>query len=191
MALTVIETGPEEPFAARIIAPLPLRPALDVTVPVFNEDADLARSVRRLHRFLEERFPFSARITIADSAGTNATAAVSDALAAELANVRVLHLNRRGRGRALAAAWLTSEARVVACMDVDLATDLDALLPLVAPVLTGHSEIVIGAGGFRAVRADVARRLVPRVLDRGRFFATELVLRAKLGGIRGAGRLHK
>src|SRR4029078_9408942 len=104
-----------------------------------------------------------------------------------------------GRGRALRAIWSQSEAEVLAYMDVDLSTDLDALLPLVAPLLSGHSDIAIGTRlaqtarvvrgpkrelisrgynlllhsvlaarfsdaqcGFKAIRADRARALLPQ-----------------------------
>src|SRR6478672_10190260 len=30
-------------------------------------------------------------------------------------------------------------------MDIDLSTDLDALLPLVAPLVSGHSDVAIGS----------------------------------------------
>ena len=59
--------------------------------------------------------------------------------------VRALHLDEKGRGRALTQAWLASEAPIVAYTDVDLSTDLDALLPLVAPLLSGHSQVSIGS----------------------------------------------
>ena len=59
--------------------------------------------------------------------------------------MRAVHLDEKGRGRALRAAWSASTAAVVAYMDVDLSTDLDALLPLVAPLVSGHSDVAIGS----------------------------------------------
>jgi glycosyltransferase involved in cell wall biosynthesis len=196
-------------------------PEVDVVIPVYNEERDLAQNVRRLHAYLRDEFPFAARITIADNASTDGTWSVAMRLAAELPNVRLLHLNEKGRGRALAAAWLTSDARVVAYMDVDLSTNLSALLPLVAPVLSGHSDVSIGSRlargarvargikrelisraynlllrlslgvrfrdaqcGFKALRADVARRLLPRVQNRNWFFDTELLVVAERAGLR-------
>jgi len=41
--------------------------------------------------------------------------------------------------------WSTSDAQVLVYMDVDLSTDLNALLPLVAPLLSGHSDLAIGS----------------------------------------------
>jgi cellulose synthase/poly-beta-1,6-N-acetylglucosamine synthase-like glycosyltransferase len=119
-------------------------PMLDVVVPVYNEDADLAGCVRRLHRHLDATFPYPFRITIADNASDDATLDVANALAEELPEVAVVHLDQKGRGRALRAVWTASQAPVLAYMEVDLSTDLNAPLPLVAPLLSGHSEVAIG-----------------------------------------------
>jgi glycosyltransferase involved in cell wall biosynthesis len=196
-------------------------PVVDIAVPVYNEEAGLASGVRRLDRYLVERFPFSARIVIVDNASTDGTWAIARDLERELAAVRALHVPRKGRGGALAAAWLDSDAPVVAYMDVDLSTDLGALLPLVAPLLSGHSDISIGSRlapgarvvrgvrrevisrgynlilraalrtrfrdaqcGFKALRADVARQLLPRVENREWFFDTELLVLAERAGFR-------
>ncbi len=123
MSLSVIAAEPEE-FHARVVIPLPRRastpeghrPAVDVVVPVHNEERDLEPSVRRLHRFLSTDFPFSARITIADNASTDGTRDIAQRLASDLPVVRVLRLSEKGRGRALAAAWLTGDAAVVCYM---------------------------------------------------------------------------
>jgi putative flippase GtrA len=143
-------------------------PDVDVVVPVFNEQDTLWRSIRRLHRFLGTEFPFTWRIVIADNASTDATPTVARALASALDGVEILHLDRRGRGRALRAAWQASEARVVCYMDVDLSTDLRALLPLVAPLISGHSDVAIGtrlARGARVVRGP-KRELISRGYNR-------------------------
>ena len=63
-----------------------------------------------------------------------------------------LHLDQKGRGRALKQVWLASDADVVAYMDVDLSTDLAAVLPLVAPLVSGHSDVAIGTRLARTSR---------------------------------------
>ena len=133
------------------------RQALDVeiVVPVFDEEAGLEASITRLHGYLTERFPLSWVITVADNASRDRTWGIACRLAGELDGVGAVHLDQKGRGRALRATWLVSPARVVAYMDADLSTDLDALLPLVAPLLSGHSDIAIGTRldpGARVVR---------------------------------------
>jgi len=141
---------------------------IDVVVLVFDEEAALEQSVRRLHRYLRAEFPFTWRIVVADNASTDATPAIATRLARELAGVEHLRLERKGRGRALRAAWSASRAKVVAYMDVDLSTDLRGLLPLVAPLLSGHSDLAIGtrlAHGARVVRGP-KRELISRTYNR-------------------------
>ena len=207
--------------STRAIRVEPGTTVLDVVVPVYNEEVDLEPCVRRLKAYLDQHLPYSARITIADNASTDTTLEVAHRLAAELDGVQVVHLDAKGRGRALATVWQESDAAVLAYMDVDLSTDLAALLPLVAPLVSGHSDLAIGsrlargsrvvrgpkrevisrcynlilrgtlhAGfsdaqcGFKAIRADVARRLLPLVQDTGWFFDTELLVLAERSGLR-------
>jgi glycosyltransferase involved in cell wall biosynthesis len=150
-------------------------PLIDIVIPVYNEERDLGPSVRRLHDYLGSDFPFPAVITIADNASRDGTLAVAQGLANELTRVRVVHLDKKGRGRALRAAWLQSDAGVVAYMDVDLSTDLRALLPLVAPLLSGHSDIAIGSRLARGAR--VTRGPKREIISR----CYMLVLRLALG----------
>jgi glycosyltransferase involved in cell wall biosynthesis len=195
--------------------------SIDVVVPVFDEEESLERNVELLTAYLREEFPFRFGIVIADNASTDRTFELARGLAARLPEVDALRLDRKGRGHALRIAWLTSRADIVSYMDVDLSTNLESFLPLVAPLLSGHSEVAIGtrlahhahvrrrlgrevlsrgynslvhAGfnarfsdaqcGFKALRADVARRLVPLVADDGWFFDTELLLLAERNGLR-------
>ena len=157
-ALTLTLQAPAAPRSLPARPPVDTRAheaVLDVVVPVHNEETDLPRCVRRLHAHLTQAFPYSFRITIADNASTDRTLAVAQELAHDLPGIRVVHLPQKGRGRALAAVWSTSDAPVLAYMDVDLSTDLGGLLPLVAPLISGHSDVAIGsrlARGARVVR---------------------------------------
>lgn len=190
-------------------------------VPVRNEERTLAPSIRRLAAYLRAEFPFRSRITIADNGSSDGTWAVAEELAAELAEVRAVQLEQPGRGRALRSCWLESDAEVVAYTDVDLSSGLEALLPLVAPLLSGHSDIAIGTRlargarvsrssrretisrcynlllqaildvgfsdaqcGFKAIRADKARLLLPLTQDTAWFFDTELLVLAERAGLR-------
>jgi putative flippase GtrA len=194
---------------------------VEIVVPVKDEEADLAPSVRRLAAFVSGGFPFTTHITIADNGSTDRTWEIATGLAAELDGVGAVQLAEPGRGRALRSIWSQSDADVLAYMDVDLSTDLNALLPLVAPLLSGHSDVAIGtrlargsrvvrgprrevisrgynlllhatlgAGfsdaqcGFKAIRRDKARELLPRTQDGGWFFDTELLVLAERAGLR-------
>ncbi len=194
---------------------------LELVVPVRNEQRALAASVHRAVRYLDEDFPFRAVLTIADNGSNDDTWPIAQHVAGELPDVTAIRIPEPGRGGALRAVWSVSPAHVVAYMDVDLSTDLTALLPLVAPLMSGHSDVAIGTRlahgsrvrrgakremmsrsynallhatlrtgfsdaqcGFKAIRADRARQLLPHVRDNGWFFDTELLVLAERCGLR-------
>lgn len=128
--------------------------SVDIVIPVYNEQAALERGVIELRSYLEQYFPYHWTIVIADNASTDRTWEIAERLARS-PHVRAIHLDRKGRGRALREAWLTSGADVVAYMDVDLSTNLKSFLPLVAPIITGHSDVAIGS---RLLRSAVVQR---------------------------------
>ncbi|WP_433465854.1 dolichyl-phosphate beta-glucosyltransferase [Spirillospora sp. CA-128828] len=141
---------------------VPSRRLVEVVVPVYNEERVLERSIRRLHAYLQAELPYDFVITIADNASTDRTWDVATRLA--LPGVRAVHLDEKGRGRALRRVWSASAADVVAYMDVDLSTDLRGFLPLVMPLLSGHSDLAIGsrlARGARIVRGP-KREIISR-----------------------------
>jgi glycosyltransferase involved in cell wall biosynthesis len=128
---------------------------VEIAIPVYNEEDVLESSIRRLRTYLDRSFPFSASIVIVDNASTDRTWEIAMRLCGELPLVGAIHLDQKGRGRAIRSAWTASRSEVVAYMDVDLSTDLDGLLPLVAPLLSGHSQVAIGsriASGSRVLR---------------------------------------
>ncbi|MBO0825936.1 MAG: bifunctional glycosyltransferase family 2/GtrA family protein [Actinobacteria bacterium] len=194
---------------------------VEIVVPVLNEADQLAASIRRLSAYLRGGFPFRAGITIADNGSSDGTWELAEQLSEELAEVRAVRLEQRGRGRALRTCWLQSDAEVVAYMDVDLSSGLEALLPLVAPLVSGHSDVAIGTRlargarvvrgsrrevisrcynlllqvimdvgftdaqcGFKAIRTDKARQLLPLTQDNAFFFDTELLVLAERAGLR-------
>jgi glycosyltransferase involved in cell wall biosynthesis len=141
---------------------------VEIVIPVHNERLALEGSVRMLHGYLSATFPFSWQITIVDNASTDGTLQIARRLMYELPEVGAMHLPAKGRGRALRTAWAVSRAEVLAYMDVDLSTDLSALLPLVAPLMSGHSDLAIGtrlAPGARVTRSR-KRELISRCYNR-------------------------
>ena len=193
---------------------------IDVVIPVFNEEDQLAASVERVLAHLRT-LPWTFQVTVADNASTDQTALIARRLSHTHPEVSVVHLAEKGRGRALKRVWSASESDVLVYMDVDLSTDLAALLPLVAPLVSGHSDIAIGSRlspssrvergakrefisrsynlilrqalrarfsdaqcGFKAIRRDAARELLPLVEDNAWFFDTELLVVAERAGLR-------
>lgn len=193
---------------------------MEIVIPVYNEERSLPGCVAALTSFLDN-VPWQASVTVADNASTDRTLDAARALAVADPRIRVVHLAQKGRGRALKRVWLSSTADVVVYMDVDLSTDLHALVPLIAPLVADHSDIAIGtrlarsssvtrgpkrefisrmynrmlrtlmaAGfsdaqcGFKAMRTDAARKILPHVEDDNWFFDTELLVLAERAGYR-------
>jgi putative flippase GtrA len=160
---------PTEPFG-------PSKPQdLEVVVPVYNEQGALCESIRTLHEYMAAHLELRWIITIADNASTDATLDIATLLTYDFDRVRVIHLEDKGRGRALKRAWRESDARVVAYVDVDLSTDLSGLPPLVAPLLSGHSDVAIGTR--LAASARVTRGGKREFISRG----YNLLLRRTMG----------
>ncbi|GAB2846171.1 bifunctional glycosyltransferase family 2/GtrA family protein [Actinoallomurus bryophytorum] len=145
----------------------PRGPLIEIAIPAYNEEHVLAASVRRLHTYLIETFPYRFVITVVDNASTDRTWEVAERLSLEIAEVEAVRLEDKGRGRALRYAWSTSSADIVAYMDVDLSTDLQAFLPLIAPLVSGHSDLAIGSRLSRgsAVVRGPRRELISRAYN--------------------------
>lgn len=197
------------------------RARVEVALPVYNEERALGVSVPILHAFLREQLQYPWAIVIVDNGSQDRTLDVAQELAKRFPGVEVLHLDQKGRGRALRHAWLRSEADIVSYMDIDLSTELEAF-PRLIEAIEGGADIAIGSRlargarvegrslkrevlsrgynllihllfpvpfsdaqcGFKAVRRDVARALLPLVQDQAWFFDTELLLLAVRYGYR-------
>ncbi len=193
---------------------------VDIIIPMYNEAHVVADSVQKLTSYLEASFPYKWQVTLVDSGSTDTTWEVMRQLARQQ-NVQALWVAQKGRGRALKQAWLQSKADVLVYMDVDLSTDLAALVPLVQPIVDGEAAIATGSRlrkdsqvarspkrefisraynfllrrqlhlktsdaqcGFKAIHADVARKLLPNVSDDDWFFDTELLAKAERAGLK-------
>jgi glycosyltransferase involved in cell wall biosynthesis len=124
---------------------LPPHPRIEIVLPVLNEQAVLACSVATLIGYLGLHCPYPWRVTITDNGSTDGTWAIAQRLTAAYDGVQALRLDQRGRGLALRTAWLQSDADIVAYMDIDLSTGLEAFLPLIAPLVSGQRRVAIGS----------------------------------------------
>lgn len=148
---------------------------VDIVIPVYNEEQALPSSIATLCTYLETYFPYNWRVVIANNASTDGTLTTAQALSATYPRVSVLHLDQKGRGRALRTAWGASDADIVSYMDVDLSTNLQSFLPLVAPLATGHSDLAIGSRLLHG--AIVSRQWKREVISRAYNLLIKLLFR--------------
>ena len=151
---------------------------VDVVLPVFNEEHVLERSVRVLHIFLTDNLRHDWRIVVADNGSRDQTYEIAQRLEGELENVVALHIPEAGRGRALTRAWLDSEADILAYMDIDLSTDLDALPRLINSLAVQGFDIA--AGTRLGAGTETTRSLKRELLSRGFVLLINLLFRTRL-----------
>ena len=151
--------------------------SLEVVLPVLNEERSLPASTTRLHDFLAANLTgYEWRILIADNGSTDSTPDVAAQLVSDYDRVGYLRLEQRGRGRALKRAWLESGADILAYMDIDLSTELEATVRLVDSIASGRHDLAIGSrlkAGAVVIGRSHLRELISRsysLLFRTMFF---------------------
>jgi len=193
---------------------------VDLVIPVFNEAHVLEASVRRLAAAMGQQVDFAWRVLVVNNGSTDATLQIARALAEQLDFLHVLHLDQKGRGRALRRAWTETDATFSVYMDVDLSTELEAVGRTVE-LLRAGADIVVGSRlhpqsqitrclkrevlsraynrlirlvlrtrsfqdaqcGFKGVRVQRIRPLLPLVRNEEWFFDTELLVLAEYAGL--------
>jgi hypothetical protein len=77
----------------------------------------------------------------------------------------VLHLDEKGRGRAVKTAWNESKADILSYMDCDLSTDLAAFPPLIESMISGRFDVAVGS---RLLKPSLTTRGIRReTISRG------------------------
>ncbi|KAA1417858.1 glycosyltransferase [Nocardioides humilatus] len=129
---------------------------LHIVIPAYNEELRLPRTLRTLRRFIAQRHHHLGpiEVLVVDNGSTDRTAEVASAAATAAMPVRVVRCPVRGKGAAVRAGLLASDADVVAFMDADGATDLSALDEAIRRIRLG-ADVVIGSRGLVDSLADV------------------------------------
>lgn len=129
---------------------------VDFCLPVKNEEKILADNVLKLEEFLSGRaWPFAWRLVLVVNGSADRSAAIASELAAgQPGRIKVLVLEAAGKGRAVKAGWSQSEADILVMEDIDLAVAPESTVDLLAPILRGESDLVIGSRLLAASQTD-------------------------------------
>lgn len=136
----------------------PARPRLTFFFPAFNEEENVAETVRRAIDEIGPLVDGSIEVLVVDDGSTDRTPELADALAAGDPRVRVHHQPNRGYGGALRAGFENARGELIGFSDGDLQFDLrefsrllDRLADASRPV-----DVVIG---YRVQRRDPPHRI--------------------------------
>jgi dolichol-phosphate mannosyltransferase len=145
-------------------APEPGRRGPWVVLPTYNEADNLASIAAAILAALPD-----ATLLVVDDGSPDGTGRLADELAATESRVRVRHrAAKQGLGRAYLDGFrvaLDGGATVVCQMDADWSHDPAVLPALVAPILAGDGDLVIGsryAPGGGVVDWGLGRRIISR-----------------------------
>lgn len=142
--------------------------SVEIVIPIYNEQEELVKNITKLHSFVKNNlYTYAWSITIADNASTDSSFVLAQKLARSKTGIKCLHLEQKGRGRAVKKAWRQSAADILVYMDVDLSTDLKSLLPLIES-LTEKYDIAIGSrllSGSQVIGRPIKREVLSRIYN--------------------------
>lgn len=142
--------------------------SVEIVVPVYNEEKELAESIEKLAVFCQKNMTeYDWHITIADNASTDNTPIIAANIRKKFPHVGHLRLEQKGRGRAVKRAWSQSNADFCSYMDLDLSTDLVHLPKIIQSLENGY-DIAIGsrlAKGARVEGRTLLREFISRSLN--------------------------
>ena len=154
---------------------------IEITIPVFNEEATLEKQVNILYEFLETnlRRDLAFRIVIADNGSTDSTLLLAHNLALTNEKIRVVEVHKKGVGLALRTSWHSSRAEIIGYMDLDLATELKYVDNALTALL--DSSGILATGNRLAKESNVVgRSLVRSFTSRVFNFILRAVFRTKI-----------
>ncbi len=147
-------------------------PKICVVIPCYNEEEQLSWSVETVLEYCKKNYK-NFEILVADNASTDRTLNIAKKLSKKYKQVKYLHLDQKGRGRALKKAWTTTDADVMCYMDVDLSTDLKCLKPLTDAIEQGYD---ISFGSRHKKESELERSFKRDFLSKGYNFILKIFL---------------
>jgi glycosyltransferase involved in cell wall biosynthesis len=151
---------------------------VSVVFPAYNEVNYLEPAVEKTAQTLEE-FTRSFELIIAEDGSTDGTAERSEELAKRYAFVKHIHGEKRlGRGTALNNAFKQSSGRILAYMDVDLATNIEQLKSLIKAVEDEGFDFAVGSRLLS--ESKVERSRTRQIASKSYNFLVRVMLGSKL-----------
>lgn len=142
---------------------------VEVVIPIYNEEKELEQNIVKLYSYLQKNLKkYNWQITIADNASNDKSLKIARELSKKHKEIDFLHLDLKGRGRAVKKAWQESSADILAYMDVDLSTDLSNFLPLVESLTKKEFDIAIGSrllSNSKVSERPLKREILSRVYN--------------------------
>ena len=129
------------------LAPCPMKLAISIIVPAYEEQARLGDSVKQILAYVE-REKISAELIVVDDGSRDKTSEIAESAAREYANIPtkvIRYEQNRGKGFAVKTGLLAATADIAVFSDADLSTRIEELAKLVEPIQTGEYDVTFGS----------------------------------------------
>lgn len=111
-----------------------------VVLPAYNEELTIEATIRAFHDALPE-----AAVWVINNRSSDATESIARATLSALGCLGgVLNEARKGKGNAVRRAFLEIDADIYVLADADLTYPAERARDLMAPVIEGHADMVVG-----------------------------------------------
>jgi len=137
----------------------PARPRLTFFFPAYNEEENVAETVRRALDEVGRLVDGSIEVLVVDDGSTDRTPEIADALAAADPRVRVHHQENLGYGGALRAGFANAAGELICFSDGDLQFDLREVSRLMERLDDPAKKRVDAVIGYRIKRRDPPHRI--------------------------------
>lgn len=132
--------------------------AVSVVLPAYNEASLVETAIAQVSQALTQA-GYTFNIVIAEDGSTDGTAEISEQLSQKLPYVKHIHGDQRlGRGTALNNAFKQCSGNVLVYMDLDLATCLTSLKPLIDAVSVEGYDFSTGSRLLKASKVERSLR---------------------------------
>lgn len=137
---------------------------ISIVLPVFNEEKVIEQNVDEIRNFLIQNLEHDFEIIIVDNGSKDSTLDKIKKICNRYSYVNYIHIDERGRGRALRKAWSENSSDIVSYMDIDLSTSLNAF-PRLIKAIEDCYDIAIGSRFVKG--SNIKRSFMRGFLSRG------------------------
>jgi glycosyltransferase involved in cell wall biosynthesis len=141
-------------------------PDLSIVIPAFNEEQRLPGAIQAATKYLAITGG-SAEVLIVENGSSDRTWEIAAGAASADSRFRALHLEERGKGRAVRAGMLASNGRLAVLCDADFSMPVEEIRLLTDAIEAG-ADVAVGsreAPGARRVGEPARRHIMGRVFN--------------------------
>ncbi|MFC2064605.1 dolichyl-phosphate beta-glucosyltransferase [Chloroflexota bacterium] len=150
-----------------------MQPFLSVIIPAHNEESRLPTTLRQLAQFLDQQ-PYTSEVVVVENGSQDRTYQVGMEIAEKMPNMRILHLDKAGKGLAVRSGIFASSGQYRMIADADFSMPVEEINLFLPP--NQETDICIASRELPgSVRYDepALRHFIGRVFN---FFIRLLVL---------------